>query len=141
VEHNIHINCPNCEKENIIKLSNDIKCKECGESLITEKVYKTKIKPLIGSTTAIIIVGSGLYVDSQYIHSRYPLDVEYKIVRQCSAYEMPYSRYYIKKGTNICICALNKTEKKIDFDEYEETPSKFLNLFEENINECIKQID
>ena len=139
MEHKIHINCPNCEKENIIKLSNDIKCKECGESLITEKVYKTKIKPLIGASTAIIIgLGSGLYIDNYYIHSRYPLDVEYKIVRQCAAYEMPYSRYYIKKGTNTCICALNKTESKIDYDEYKKNYNEFLNEFEKNINKCIE---
>jgi len=139
MEHKIHINCPNCDKENIIELNDDIKCKKCGESLITEKIYKTKIKPIIGAGSAIILgIGGGVYIDNHYFDTRYPLNVEYKIIRNCASYDMPYSKYQIKKATNICICALEKTEKNIDFEEFNKNNNTFLQHFQENIDKCIR---
>ena len=132
----IKIECPHCAEENTINLSSEIKCKHCDESLIGEK-YR---KPLISAFTAILLgIGGGVALDEYLETDRYPISVEYKIMDNCiSSYDKPLAKNIYGKKTDICLCALYKTEKKYNYSEYRENEYKFLNIFEEKAKECMQ---
>ena len=91
--------------------------------------------------TAIILgIGGGVYLDEKFETDRYPINTEYNIIHSClSSYEEPLNKRYYKNKKQICICALRKTENKIDFDEYKKDENKFLDIFEDKAKECNKK--
>jgi hypothetical protein len=136
-DNTLEIACPYCDEENKINLSSAIKCKHCNEPLINEKYSK----PIISVMTAVILgIGGGFFLDETFETDRYPVNVEYNIIDSClSSYEEPLKRGYYKQKRNICICALKKTEQKIDYDDYKKDRNRFLDIFEEEANKCIKE--
>jgi hypothetical protein len=91
-------------------------------------------------TAVILGIGGGIFLDETFETDRYPVNVEYNIIDSClSSYEEPLKRGYYKQKRNICICALKKTEQKIDYDDYKKDRNRFLDIFEEEANKCIKE--
>ena len=134
-DNNLEIECPHCSKENKINLSTEIKCKHCEKPLIGQK-YK---KPFMSAMTAIILgIGGGYYFNEKLDDNRYPLSVEYVLIDSCVSYDKrPLLAKDYKNKENICICALNKTQKEIDYSEYKKKQSTFMNILELKANECI----
>ena len=86
----LNISCPNCDEENTIKLSSEIKCKHCEEPLTKTKYEKLK-KPFLGTVTAMIIGSVGGHQIVEYFDvDRYPMSVEHSILENCiSSYKEP----------------------------------------------------
>ncbi len=138
MESKLKIICPNCDEENTIKLSSEIKCKKCEEDLTKSKYSKFK-KPIIGAMTAIMIGTPAAYQIGKHMQSedRYPVAIEYSIVDSCIFQDKrPLRRAYIKQKKAICVCALSNTMKTIDYDEYKKDQEKFLDIFEQKTSQC-----
>jgi hypothetical protein len=134
----LKITCPNCEEENIIKLSSEIKCKKCEKDL-TKWRYSKITKKVLGAGTAFILGVAPAYEIGKHMHSedRYPIATEYSIVHSCiSSHSSPLQRVHIKNKKTICICALSKTMKKIDYDDFTKDQEKFLDIFEQKAAQC-----
>ena len=133
----LNINCPNCDKENTIKLSSEIKCKHCQEPLTKTKYEKFK-EPLIGTVTAMIIGAFGGHQIIEYFDAdRYPMNVEHSILENCiSSYNEPLRTSQIRHKKEVCVCALSKTIKNYDYDEFKKDQDEFLIIFENNSKEC-----
>ena len=138
MESKLKIICPNCDEENTIKLSSEIKCKKCEEDLTKLKYSKFK-KPIIGAMTAIMIGTPAAYQIGKHMHSedRYPVAVEYSIVYRCIYNDgRPLLKAYIKQKKAICVCALSNTMTSIDYDDYINDEEKFMDIFEQKAAEC-----
>lgn len=133
----LNINCPNCDEENIVKLSSEIKCKKCEEPLTKTKYGKFK-KPFIETLTAVIIGSVGGHQIVEYFDTdRYPMSVEHSILENCiSSYDEPLRSSYIRNKKEICVCAFQKTLKEYDYKEYKKNQYGFLNTFETKSREC-----
>jgi len=137
-ETKLEIVCPNCEEENTIKLSTAIKCKKCEKDLSKWKYTKIS-KKIIGAGTAFVFGIAPAYQIGKHMHSedRYPVVTEYSIVNSCvSQYSKPLRKVYINHKKAICICALSKTMKTIDYDDFKKDQEKFLNIFEQKAAQC-----
>lgn len=134
----LNINCPNCNEENTIKLSSEIKCKKCEEPLTKIKYEKLK-KPFIGTLTAIIIGSVGGHQIVEYFDTdRYPMSVEHSILENCiSSYDEPLSTSIIRNKKDVCVCTFYKTIKEYDYEEYKKNQYDFLNIFESKSRECM----
>lgn len=134
-DNNLEIECPHCSKENKINLSTEIKCKHCEKPLIGHK-YR---KQFMSAMTALILgAGGSYYINEQFESNRYPLNKEYSIIYDCVSYDKrPLLHKYYEEKENICICALNKTQKEIDYSDYKNKQNTFLNIFEANARECM----
>ncbi len=138
MDSKLEITCPNCDEENTIKLSSEIKCKKCEEDLTKLKYSKFK-KPIIGAMTDFMIGTPAAYQIGKYMHSedRYPVAIEYLIVNSCiSQYKRPLRKAYIKQKKAICVCALSNTMKNIDYKEYKKDQEKFMDIFEQKAAQC-----
>ena len=134
----LKIICPNCEEENIIKLSSEIKCKKCEKDL-TKWRYSKITKKVLGAGTAFILGVAPAYEIGKHMHveERYPIATEYSIVNSCiSQYSKPLRRVYIRQKKAICVCALSNTMKSIDYDEYKKDQEKFIDIFEQKAAQC-----
>ena len=134
----LEIICPSCEEENTIKLSSEVKCKKCEEDLSKWKYTKIS-KKIIGAGTAFVFGIAPAYQIGKHMHSedRYPVVTEYSIVNSCvSQYSKPLRKVYINHKKAICICALSKTMKTIDYDDFKKDQEKFLNIFEQKAAQC-----
>jgi len=134
----LEIICPSCEEKNTIKLSSEIKCRKCEEDL-TKSKYGKITKNIISAGTIFVLGSTSAYQIGKHIHSedRYPLNVEYSIIHNCiSLYDKPLQRASMGSKKRICICALSKTMKKIDYDDYKKDENKFLDIFEVKASEC-----
>ena len=131
----IYLDCPECEEENRVRLSSDIKCHKCQKSLLGFKYIQ---KPLIKVSTALLIGGlSGHWIDDFFEFKRYPIKIEHSIIENClSGYSMPLKYFDFKEKREICICALEKTEKKFDYKDLEENSEGFFQIFRENVAQC-----
>lgn len=138
MESKLEIICPDCEELNKIKLSSEIKCKKCEKDL-TKWRYGKVSKKILGAGTAFILGVAPAYQIGKHMHNehRYPVDTEYSIVNSCvSQYSKPLRRVYIQQKKAICICALSKTMRKIDYDDYKNDENKFFDIFEQKATEC-----
>ncbi len=138
MESKLEIICPNCDEENVIKLSSEIKCKKCKKDLSKWKYEKIKSKAL--AVWTIFIFGAvPAYEIEKHMQSedRYPVATEYSIVNSCvSQYSKPLRKIYINHKKAICVCALSKTMKKIDYDDFKEDQEKFIDIFEQKAAQC-----
>lgn len=74
--------------------------------------------------------------------NRYPMSIEYKIINNClSSYKEPISYKIYNKKSEVCICSLEKTELEYDYGNFRLEETKFLDIFEENVRECIATRD
>lgn len=87
---------------------------------------------------------SGHYVDDlvekyNLQTNRYPMKIEYKIIEKCiSNYNEPLSERVYGNKSNICICALEKTELEYPYELFREDKGyEFLNKFEVNARDCM----
>ena len=133
----LNINCPNCDKENTIKLSSSLKCKHCEEPLTKTKYEKLKT-PFIGTLTAVIIGSVGGHQITEYFDTdRYPMSIEHSILENCiSSYKKPLRTSYIQDKKNVCVCAFSKTIQDYDYSEFKKNQDKFLIIFENKSKEC-----
>lgn len=133
----LNINCPNCDEENIVKLSSEIKCKHCEKPLTKTKYGKVKTS-FIGTITAVIIGSVGGHQIVEYFDTdRYPMSVEHSILENCiSSYDEPLRSSYIKNKKKVCVCAFYKTLKEYDYEEFKKNQDDFLNTFEIKSREC-----
>ena len=138
LESKLELKCPSCEEDNTVKLSSEIQCKKCEEDLTKWKYEKIKSKAL--AVWTIFSFGAvPAYEIEKYMHheDRYPTATEYSIVHNCiSSYSEPLERVQIKNKTAICTCALSKTMKKIDYDDFKEDQEKFIDIFEQKAAQC-----
>lgn len=108
-ENHIEVECPHCEHENKIKLSNDISCKECKKTLVG-----FKYKSFLVSTAVVLSFGAaGGSVGDTFLNiSRPSVKTEYKMMRQCIS---KYSGYSSSKTIrNNCICAVESMAGIVD---------------------------
>ncbi len=134
----LKIICPNCDEENTIKLSSEIKCKKCKKDLIKWR-YSKITKKVLGAGTAFMLGVAPAYEIGKHMHSedRYPVATEYSIVHSCiSSYSAPLNRVQIENKKAICVCALSNTMKTIDYDEYKKDQEKFIDIFEQKATQC-----
>ena len=131
------IECPNCQKENNLKLEAKVKCGSCGEEL-TGSTYK---KPII-SGMALLTIGviGGQFVDYAVTDNRYPLKTEYSLIESCAnSYEKPVKRRIYSNKKEICLCAMEDTMNEISYIRYKVDKDDFLLAFEKNADNCIEQ--
>jgi len=134
----MQIECPSCSTDNKIEFGENIVCSKCKESFAGHS-YKNFKKPLVSTTTALLIGAFGTYkVDQIFFEDqRYPLSIEYELVDACvnSSRALLNSFQYADK-TQICICALNKTMEVISYKELNKNESEFLTHFRSSIASC-----
>lgn len=138
MESKLEIICPDCEELNTIKLSSEINCKKCEKDL-TKWRYAKISKKILGAGTAFVLGVAPAYQIGKHMHNedRYPVATEYSIVNSCvSQYSKPLRKIYINHKKAICVCALSKTMKKIDYDDFKEDQEKFIDIFEQKAAQC-----
>jgi hypothetical protein len=102
------------------------------------------IKPLVkgGSifVTAILMgIGTGVVIDEPFESDRYPIDVEYSIIeRTLSSDNTPVSRKRYQQKKEICIEALEETQKDFDYAEFKESPIAFMNEYEKQVRQAAR---
>lgn len=101
------------------------------------------------SLLAALIIGgvAGHHIDDiveKYnfeVATRYPLKVEYNIMENCiSNYDKPLARSTYESKKDVCLCALEKTERVYDYARYQSDQDTFLAMFEINAYSCMNKL-
>ncbi|WP_298775137.1 hypothetical protein [uncultured Shewanella sp.] len=134
----MQVECPSCQTDNQIEYSENIVCFSCKESF-KDHAFKKFKKPLISTTTALIIGIYGTYkIDNTFFEEqRLPIQVEYELIDSCvnsSGGSLRSSQYVVKK--EVCMCALEQTVLKINYEEMKKNESLFMARFNSNISIC-----
>lgn len=134
----MQVECPSCKTDNKIEYAENIICTNCKGSF-TGHAFKKYKKPLISSTTALIIGVYGTFkIDNTFFEEkRLPIPIEYELIDSCvnsSSRALRSSKYISKKET--CMCALEQTLLKIDYKEMKKNESLFMTRFNNNIRVC-----
>ncbi len=105
-ENVLEVECPHCEKENEIKLSSEINCKECNKSLLG-----SKYKSFLFSTATVLALGAGggAIGDSYLNINRASVKTEYKMMKQCID-----SYGYSTRVRDTCSCAVESMAGIVD---------------------------
>ncbi|OOF13498.1 hypothetical protein BZG84_15670 [Salinivibrio sp. PR932] len=131
----MNIECPHCNTDNEIELTENIQCNKCEKSFTDLKLSK---RQLMSAGTALLLGAFGGYkADAAFEEDRYPLAVEYAIVDTCansSKNMISVSRYETKR--DVCLCALQKTEQSVPYSDYKSDKTLFLNHFKSNARNC-----
>lgn len=137
-KNKIEIVCSKCSKDNTVKLSDKLHCKHCEEE-ITEKKYIKKPWILIPTTVAILSgIAGGVYIDEKIETDRFPMAVEHSLLESCiSLDEKPLRQVDVKKKKEICVCALGRTIKEVEYSVYEDNENLFMRSFGKYANECM----
>lgn len=120
----MEITCPKCSKETTFNVTDTISCSHCQTSFNKIKFAK---KAMITAWSALAIGGfAGHKIDDFLEPNRYAVAVEYALIESCvkGGMNIGYQRLATAKF-GICACALEKTQKTIDFKRYNDTPSEF----------------
>lgn len=135
-ENSIELECPHCSKDNTIKLLDDIKCNHCNKKLIGYK-YKSVI---MSAMTAIILGAGGTYfIKEKFEENRYPISIEHEIISSCiSSDRTVLEKNHYRKKELICICALDKTQEELNYNDYQEKGNAFYSIFEKKAKECLR---
>lgn len=104
----------------------------------------TNNKKVASILMALTVGGvSGHYIDDiiekyNLQTNRYPMIMEHIIIQKCiSIYDEPISEEVYGDKTEICICALEKTELDYSYDSFINDYNSFLNIFEVKARECM----
>ncbi|MCJ8326764.1 MAG: hypothetical protein MJK08_06650 [Campylobacterales bacterium] len=105
-KNSLEVECPHCEVENEIKLSSEIKCKECKKSLLG-----AKYRNILFSAGTIFVLGAGIgsFGDTYLNINRASVKTEYKMMKQCINLYGNYSRV-----RNNCACAVESMAGIVD---------------------------
>lgn len=120
----VEITCPKCSKDTTFNVTEAISCSHCQASFQKVKFAK---KAMITAWTALAVGGyAGHKIDDLLEPNRYPIAIEYAVIESCTkgGREIGYQRLATAKF-GICACALEKTQKTIDFKLYKSDPSDF----------------
>ena len=131
----MEITCPKCSKDTTFDVSETISCSHCQISFNKIKFAK---KAMIATWGALAIGGyAGHKIDDYLEPNRYSLAVEYALIESCvtGGREVNYQRLATAKF-GLCACALEKTQKTIDFKSYKAEPTKFLSAMRDSISSC-----
>jgi len=126
--------CPNCNNENQFDLTAKIQCNECGKD-ISKYTYK---KPIL-SGVAILTIGvlGGQFTDYAVTDNRYPLNVEYAVMKSCvNSYAGSMLKNYYLRKEQLCLCALEDTMNDISYIRYKVSEKSFSEAFRKNIRAC-----
>lgn len=117
-ENLLEIECPHCQKENEIKLSTEINCKECNKSLLG-----SKYKSFLFSTATVLTLGAGAGAigDSYFNINRASVKTEYKMMKQCIDI---YG--YSSNVRDTCACAVESMAGIVDAQKARLYGSKWL---------------
>ena len=136
MERFVIIECPKCKKEKEIKFKNGLLCEDCKAD-ISEFKYK---KATYLSIAATLIIGAGsTHVFDEYVLSetRYPLEVENAIIDHCiNGHASLINQETQKKMSQLCLCALSNTQKKVSYSEFEKDVKKFLKELDQQAITC-----
>jgi ribosomal protein L37AE/L43A len=137
-KNKIEIVCSKCSKDNTVKLSDKLHCKHCEEE-ITSKKYIKKPWILIPTTIAVFSgIAGGVYIDESIETDRYPMAVEHSLLESCiSLDERPLRPVNIEKKKEICVRALEKTIKEVEYSVYEDNVNLFMRSFGKHANDCM----
>jgi ribosomal protein S27E len=126
--------CPNCDNENQFDLTAKVQCSECGEDISNHTYKKTTL-----SGVAILTIGilGGQFVDYAVTDNRYPLNVEYAVMKSCVNSYVGYlsNNGYVRKES-LCLCALEGTMNEISYIRYKVDEKGFSKAFRENVQAC-----
>lgn len=120
----MEITCPKCSKETTFNVTEAISCSHCQTGFHKLKLAK---KAVITAWMALAVGGyAGHKIDDFLEPNRYPIAVEYALLESCAKgeREIGYLRLAPTKF-GVCACALEKTQKIIDFKRYGAEPAAF----------------
>jgi len=143
MQKKINLVCIKCNTENAIQVSKELHCKKCSEKLTGRKYGKIVAIPLM----TIIVSGLFGYVLIDKLDNRgniigrqgnrYPIKMEFSLIEECSSgsRNLITQNYFIRKR-GICFCALEKTQKTINYKGYIENKAEFFRQFNFHIATC-----
>lgn len=120
----MEITCPKCSKSTTFNVTDTISCSHCQTTFNKIKFAK---KAMITAWSALAIGGyAGHKIDDLLEPNRYAVAVEYALIESCAkgGKEIGYQRLTAAKF-EVCACALERTQKTIDFKRYKAAPSEF----------------
>ncbi len=129
------IECPKCKKEKEIKFKNGLLCEHCKADISEFKYKRTAL-----SVTAALIIGAGsAHIFDEYVLSetRYPLEVENAIIDHCiNGHASLIDQETQKKMSQLCLCALSNTQKRVSYSEFKKDAKKFLKELDQQAITC-----
>lgn len=131
----MEITCPKCSKNTTFNVTDTISCSHCQSSFDKIKFAK---KAMITAWSALVIGGyAGHKIDDLLEPNRYPVEVEYALIESCAkgGQEIGYQRLAVAKF-GVCACALERTQKTIDFKRYKDKPSDFFSTMRTSVRSC-----
>ncbi len=134
----MEITCPKCSKGTIFNITEAISCSHCQTSFNKIKFAK---KAMITAWSALAIGGvAGHKIDDFLEPNRYAIAVEYALIESCvnGGREIGYQRLTAAKF-GVCACALEKTQKTIDFKHYKAAPSEFWTTMRASTLSCMSK--
>lgn len=132
----MEITCPKCSKATTFNVTEAISCSHCQTSFHTLKLAK---KTIIAAWAALAIGGyAGHKIDDLLEPHRYPVAIEYALIESCTTggRDIAYQRVVTTKF-RVCACALEKTQKTIDFKRYQGEPAAFWNAMRAAAPQCM----
>jgi hypothetical protein len=134
------LRCPHCHEDNKIDVSKSLHCNSCKKTLMNSRYIKPLVKGGSIFVTAILMgIGTGVVIDEPFESDRYPIDVEYSIIeRTLSSDNTPVSRKRYQQKKEICIEALEETQKDFDYAEFKESPIAFMNEYEKQVRQAAR---
>ena len=108
-ENKLYIECSNCISSNTIKLSSNIKCKKCNETLIG-KFYKSAI--LSTALVGMLSGTAGTIVDDIIHINRVSVKTEFNMMVECINRNSSD-----RNEVNDCVCAVESLSGLLDAEQ------------------------
>jgi hypothetical protein len=139
-KNRIELRCPHCFEDNKIDVSKSLHCNSCKKTLMNSKYIKPLVKSGSIFVTAIVVgLGGGSYLDDYFERERYPINVEYSIIeRTLSSDNTPVSKKRYQQKKELCIEALEETQKDFNYAQFKETPIAFMNEFDKQVSKATR---
>lgn len=131
----MEITCPKCSKSTMFNVTDVIGCSHCLTSFSKIKFAK---KAMITAWSALAIGGyAGHKIDDLLEPNRYAVAIEYALIESCAkgGGEIGYQRL-AKAKFEVCACALEKTQRSIDFKHFQSAPSEFVTTMRASVLSC-----
>lgn len=144
----VGIKCTHCAQVNRVPVNGDITCSECGKSVFKTpgRAKKKKGGVFLLSAAAITAIALNFNKISPAIEAqltdRYPMSLEFEIIDRCIGTFMNKSdifEHLIEWKRKYCICSLEKTQKKYDYEAFQSNGAAAFDELDNNIYVCIKE--